>query len=92
MLDVQEGIPLPPKKRRRVRLKYPFESMEVGEFFFVPHKPTNNMAPYVSSVGKRLGKKFYTRHVHMKRTLAGWEPCADDTKGAVLGVGVWRRD
>ena len=55
MRQVQEGVPLPPPKRvrQRPRSRYPFETLEVGEVFFVPHRPRNNLAPYVSTQGKR---------------------------------------
>lgn len=92
MFPVQRNVPLPKAARvaRRGRRKYPFETMEVGDMFFVPNRSRNTMTPHVSAEGKALGRKFATRLVHMVETKRGWVIAKEDTAGAVQGVGVWR--
>ena len=94
VLDVQRGVPIPKAKRHRgpTRLKYPFESLEVGDFFFVAGKTHNTLATYVSTIGKQLGRRFSTRLTAMHETLEGWQPCDPSHEGAVTGVGVWRKE
>lgn len=91
-LPVLKSVPIPKTIRPqggRAR-KYPFETMEVGEMFFVPNKTRNTMSTHASTVGKKLGKKFATRLTTMVETSTGWKPCAPGYPGAVVGVGVWR--
>jgi hypothetical protein len=85
-----------PRKRLRAapkittRTKYPFPTMEVGEFFFVPHKTTNTMMAYASTVGRQMGKKFSTRLCTMKEQVDGWILCEDADPYAIRGIGIWR--
>lgn len=92
MLPVQKKVPLPKAMRPATtsRRKYPFDEMDVGDMFFVPHKEKNTLATHASAVGVTLGRKFRTRLTYMKETREGWVPCAADDKKAVIGVGVWR--
>lgn len=96
MLKLQSNVPLPrtirPKARGR-RRKYPFESMQVGSFFFVPGIKREQIYGHVWQVGKDLGMKFSTRLCYMVKDAAGnWQLCEQNDKGATLGVGVWRTE
>lgn len=92
MFELQRGVPIPPVKRSvtPVRRKYPFEDMQVGDFFFVDGKTKNTLGTHVSTVGKELGRKFSTRLTFARKNKSGWEICEPGDKGAVQGVGVWR--
>lgn len=92
MHDVQKNIPVPKvnKANPPIRKKYPFETMEIGDMFFVPGKSRNTLTTHTSTMGKALGKKFATRLTHMVETLEGWQQAAPGDDGAVQGVGVWR--
>ncbi len=72
------------------RRKYPFESMEVGEMFFVPYRKQNTLAAHCSAVSKALNRRFQTRLIYMVDVNGTWMPTKKDTEGAVVGVGVWR--
>ena len=93
MFKLQSNVPLPrtirPRARGR-RRKYPFESMQIGSFFFVPGIERNQIYGHVFKVGKELGMKFATRACHMQKVGDAWQPCDQLEKGATLGVGVWR--
>lgn len=92
MHEVQDGVPIPKALRpvTNARRKYPLNTMEVGEMFFVPNRDTNNLTTHVSAVGRKLDRKFTTRLTTMRETDSGWQPCDAEAEGAVLGVGVWR--
>jgi len=58
MFEVQKSAPpLPPAKPYRAR-KYPLDTMEVGDWFFVPNKTTESLGSHVHTTGKKLGRKF----------------------------------
>lgn len=93
MLQVQRNVPPPingPVRDRRK--KYPFESMQVNDFLFVPHKRTNSIRSYFSTAGKQHGIKLTSKLIYARRhdETQAWHPCEKDTPGAVKGVGVWR--
>lgn len=94
MHETIKNVPIPSavSARQRVgrRRKYPFNTMDVGEMFFVPNRTKNNLTTHASAVGRKLGRKFATRLMHMRDTGDHWEPCAESDDGAVIGVGVWR--
>ncbi len=95
MLPIQSDVPLPKKMRSaqgaRPR-KYPFEQLEVGQMFFIDDKKRNTLNTYFSNVGKKLGRKFAARMLHMRQDGDIWVPCAPDDAGATLGIGVWRME
>ena len=98
MHQPMKNVPLPSAMASRTgsgrQRKYPFDTMEVGEMFFVPDREKNNLTTHASAVGRQLGRKFATRLTHMRPTgdeAAPWEPCGADDPDANLGVGVWRR-
>lgn len=90
MYEVSKGASPPKRFRKGMRPKYPLKTMQVGDYFFVPDKPKNTLAPYISNTGKLLKCVFRTRLVYMRETLEGWVPCLSDAPGANLGVGIWR--
>jgi hypothetical protein len=92
MHDIQRNVPIPKTHRPEgsVRRKYPFEDLEVGDMFFVPGKTKNTLMSHVSTVGKRLRRKFITRMTFMIETQRGWKQVKPDTEGAIQGIGVWR--
>lgn len=95
MLRLQSNVPMPrtirptAKGRRR---KYPFEAMQVGDFFFVPGITTQQIYGHVWNTGRRLGRKFQTRLCYMREVLGQWQICEAHDAGATLGVGVWRTE
>jgi hypothetical protein len=95
MFKLQSNVPLPrtirPKARGR-RRKYPFESMQIGSFFFVPGIAREQIYGHVYQVGKQLDMKFSTRVCYMVPVGDDWQPCDQNDKGATLGVGVWRTE
>lgn len=89
IIETNQGVPIPKTRRPRAS-KYPFDTMHVGQFFFVPGRLTNTMTVRASAEGRRLDKRFRTRMTTMRETLEGWELCEPDDEGATRGVGVWR--
>lgn len=89
-----KNIPLPSavaSRRGKGRpRKYPFETMEVGDMFFVPNRTKNNMTTHASAVGSKLGKKFATRRIYMTKEDGQWRSCESHEEGAIMGIGVWR--
>jgi hypothetical protein len=69
---------------------YPWVTMKVGAFFFIPGRDRNTMASLAYSTGKKLDRKFATRLCYMAEGRRGWEWCDEDEPGATLGIGVWR--
>jgi len=98
MYTTLKNVPVPTVAATRAgghrARKYPLDTMEVGEMFFVAHRTKNNLTTHVSAVGKKLGRSFATRLVYMRATSTApdkWELCGPDDDGAVQGIGVWRR-
>lgn len=93
MFQLQRNIPKPgtirPNARGR-RKKYPFESMAVGDMFFVPGKQKNTLGTHVTMVSKQLGRQFSTRLCYMRKDAGKWSLCESADEGATLGIGVWR--
>ena len=58
MLPVATQIPVP-KAIRNVpdaQRKYPFQTMAVGDMFFVPDREKNTLSAHVSAVGRKIGE------------------------------------
>lgn len=92
-LKVKSGVYLPPHKGRRGRQRlYPFDTLEIGEMFFVPDKATVQLSSYASTQGKRLGRKFRTQSTTMRQDLLTdeWEPCKPGAVGSRRGVVIER--
>lgn len=79
-----------PKPDRHHLTKWPWSIMKVGEMFFVPDRTHNTMTTLAWSTGVKLGKKFPTRMIYMRKTREGWVQCEKTHRNAVYGIGVWR--
>jgi len=90
MHEVQRNVPIPKVAKTEGRRKYPFESMAVGDMFFVPGKTKNTLTAITSTAGRKLKRKFTTRLCYMAETRDGWKQVPSSAKGATIGVGVWR--
>jgi hypothetical protein len=55
MIEIEKGIPTPPRSR------YPLRDMEIGDSIFIPSKTSLGFSGYVASAGKQTGFKFSTR-------------------------------
>ena len=71
MLPVRDDMPLPKRQRER---KYPFNDLEVGQYFFVPNFPAKS--PLAG-----IGNKRYAPKRFQQRLI---------TVDGVPGLGVWR--
>lgn len=93
MLQLQRNVPKPGAQPvRDGRRKYPFDSMQVGDFVFVPNKSRNSIRTYFITAGKQHGIKLSSELIYARQDeeTGTWKPCEADTPGAVQGVGVWR--
>jgi hypothetical protein len=64
-LKVEKGVPLPPPVWRKSRI-YPFDSMKVGDSFFVPGGDRQSYSKAISAAhyyGKKHDMKFRIRGV-----------------------------
>lgn len=95
MFETQKNIQLPPPNRKGLsrgrRIKYPFNTIEVGAYFFVPFCDRAKFAPYATTRGKELGRKFALRAMTLVETLGGWREPLDGEKG-VPGIAVFRME
>jgi hypothetical protein len=73
MLQLQSNVP-PPRRRPVIdrRKKYPFESMQVGHFFFVPGKTRNSIRTYFSTAGKQHGIQLTSKLIHARQIDGAW--------------------
>ncbi len=86
----QKGVPLQSPRHGPRPGKWPFDTMEVGDFFFSP-RTRNTLCAMASTRGAVLGRKFKTRMIWARPLFGGiWLPCVPETFGAVRGVGCWR--
>ena len=69
---------------------YPYTELQVGDMFFVPDRPENNLMTHTSNMGKKLGRKFQTRHKWARKINDRWVFCNEGDEGAVLGIAVHR--
>lgn len=90
MFKVNHGVPLPPAIQPERPRKYPFDTLEVGEMFFISHRGRNNMASQAWAQGKKLKRVFTTRLLFMRETKKGWVACEGTHIDGILGVGIWR--
>ena len=88
-IPVVAGLPLPARRKPARPHRYPFDTMEVGEMFFVP-EGSKSVVNQASAVGKELGRKFATRVLYMRKKGRSWEVCTADMPDGQKGVGVWR--
>lgn len=98
MFKVQDGVPLPEISRapKQPRRKFPVETMEPGQMFFVPGKTSKSVSAYISRITKDLPGKYTARHCYMRKGAihedADWVLCTPDHAGATEGAGVWRHE
>lgn len=91
MIHLQSNVP-PPRRRPVVdnRRKYPFDNMQVGHFFFVPHKTRNSIRSYFSTAGRQHGMKLTSKLIFARQVDGEWAECEEEDSGSTVGVGVWR--
>ncbi len=93
MLSVQKGVPLPEINRtpKGARRKYPIESMQPGDMFFVPGRSSKSVSAYISRISKDVPGKFSARQCSMVEDgKGGWRPPVAGDPPATEGTGVWR--
>ncbi len=91
---IMKGIELPDDKNGP-KTRYPFESMLVGDSFFLENREASKFSPYAGKFGRRENKKFQVRNVHMRKKMdgdrqVGWELATSGDVGAVSGCLVRR--
>jgi hypothetical protein len=95
MFKVQKNVAMPATVRNPATVKrvYPYHTMDVGDFFFVPNKKKNTLSSHASAAGRKLGRKFNTRltHAYLDKK-ENWHICEASREGAVLGIGAWRSE
>lgn len=60
---IEKGIPVPKMTGAGRKTKYPFESMEVGDSFFIKDTKVKTISRTCCQHGKRLSRKFASRTV-----------------------------
>ena len=60
---IEKGIPVPKMTGAGRKTKYPFESMQVGDSFFVKDGTVKTLSRSCGIYGKRLNRKFTSRTV-----------------------------
>ena len=61
---IEKGIPVPKMTGAGRKTKYPFESMQVGDSFFVKDGTVKTLSRSCGTYGKRLERKFTSRTVN----------------------------
>ena len=90
-LSIIKGLDLPKRASTKRAYKYPFETMEIGDSFFVPDMQANDFASYAGSVGRKLKRRFTTRTVRMRMIGKTWELCEPGAEdGSTQGTLVMR--
>ncbi len=97
MLSVQQGVPMPEPEYtpKTVRRKYPVDTMQVDDMFFLPGRASRGVSSYISRITKDLKGKWATRHcwmipVGMRGDETVWQLSKEGVDGAQEGTGVWR--
>lgn len=91
MHEIVQGLDPAQARRKALRSRvYPYAELAVGDMFFVPNRPKNNLMTHTSNMGSRLGRKFSTRHVWMTKIEGKWQPANQGDAGAVQGIAVHR--
>lgn len=91
MYEVLPGGASKPPLALRTR-KYPFTSMTVGEFFFVPNRTKNTLMSHASAMGRKLRRKFSTRLCWMAHRNGIWHSANEGDPGAVQGIAIHRTE
>lgn len=82
---VSKGVPLPPAQGGGGKAKYPWETMEAGDAFFVEGAKVETFYTLTTSASKKFGRKFAARK------LADGGIFGPEYEGKP-GVGVWRTE
>lgn len=94
MYQIQKDGLRPAGERRQAakqpRRKFPVESMEPGDSFFVHEKRGKSVSSYISRITKNLPGRFATEASHARFADDRWVSCGEGDEGAVAGVTVTR--
>lgn len=74
-LSIDKNIPIPPVETIIRKQRFPYNTMEIGDSFFLPNRETRDIRTYINKAAKR-------------NSIECW--CAKDTKEGISGVRVWR--
>lgn len=90
--NVKPGVEVAPLSEAGRRPIYPYGTMEVGSYFFVPDRTTAQISTYAAKRGKELGRRFSTQTAIMRQDLETneWEPCKPGAPGCRHGTAVKR--
>lgn len=94
MYQIQKDGLRPAGERRQAakqpRRKFPVESMEPGDSFFVYEKRGKSVSSYISRITKNLPGRFATEAGFAYAEDGKWVSCGENDEGAVAGVTVTR--
>lgn len=84
-----------PEETSGPKTRYPFETLEVGQLFFLPGRKASKFSPYAGKFGRRTGRRFQTRDIFMTKRMdgdrqVGWDLATSGDNGAVAGCAVKR--
>jgi hypothetical protein len=82
--ELEDGIAIPPVSSSGRKQVYPFDRMEVGQSFFVPHKTTSKFSSTIKAASRRTGFKSTSR------TDTGYALDEDGNRIEAEGVRIWR--
>lgn len=80
-LKIFNDIPLPEMTPQERKTVYPFQTLQVGQSFFVPRTTKRRFGQTVRNNTERLGKSFYCADYTIKD---------EDGEDETSGVMVWR--
>ena len=63
MIPVDSGIPIPPSRRGRPGMMYPWLTMNIGDSFFLANRGADTFGSMACNAGKRYGLIFTVRKV-----------------------------
>lgn len=84
-------IPKTIRKPSDSQRKYPFADLKVGQMFFIPGRDKNTLSAHMSASAAKLKIKLRSKVGYGKKDKRGvWIGVPEGTKGAKIGLGVWR--
>lgn len=85
--EITKEVPIPTSPKGRLKERFPFSSLQIGESFFVPSSdapnPTVTSALAYHKKAKEPGKAFISKK---------WEEVNKETGEIVTGTRVWRTE